>query len=305
MYYWVKSWLLICLLALGNVAQGATAEEQQLSEEQKKYLAWAKQLWDSLDRQTGKIELPNGVATLDVPEDFYYLSPKDAEKVLVDVWKNPPGQPGLGMLMPAKYTPFDSESWAVTIEYLDDGHVKDDDAGDIDYAELLEQMQADTHSESQERVKQGYVPIELVGWAQQPFYDAANKKLHWAQEIKFGNDEQNTLNYNIRVLGREGVLLMNFIADMSQLEEINKQVDSVLAIADFKDGNRYSDFDPSVDKVAAYGIGTLIAGKVLAKTGLLPMALVLLKKFWILIAIGIGAVIKFFMPKKRQEPAEG
>jgi len=303
MHYWIKSWLLIGLLAWGNVALANASDDQKLSEEQKKYIAWAKQLWDSLDRQTGKIELPNGIAVLNVPENFYYLSPKDAEKVLVDAWGNPPGETTLGMLMPAQYTPFDSGSWAVTIEYLDDGHVNDDDAEDIDYGELLGQMQADTRSENPQRIKQGYAPIELVGWAQQPFYDAKNKKLHWAQELKFGDNQENTLNYNIRVLGREGVLLMNFIAGMSQLEEINSQVDSVLGMADFKDGQRYSDFDPSVDQVAAYGIGTLIAGKVLAKTGLLAAGLLLLKKFWFLILIGLGAIAKFFRPKKQEEPA--
>ena len=248
MRHWVNAWLLVGLLAWGNAVQANSTEQQPLSEEQQQYLVWAKQFWESLDRQTGSIELPNGVASLTVPETYYYLSPQDAEKVLVEAWGNPPSQSTLGMLMPAEYTPFDPDSWAVTIEYLDDGHVKDDDADDIDYGELLEQMQADIRDENRQRVEQGYQSIELLGWAQQPFYDAKNKKLHWAQELKFGEDAENTLNYNIRVLGREGVLLMNFIAGMPQLEEINRQVDTVLAIADFKDGHRYSDFDPSVDQ---------------------------------------------------------
>jgi uncharacterized membrane-anchored protein len=36
--------------------------------------------------------------------------------------------------------------------------------------------------------------------------------MYWAKEINFGGDSENTLNYNIRVLGRKGVLLLNFIA---------------------------------------------------------------------------------------------
>ena len=53
-------------------------------------------------------------------------------------------------------------------------------------------------------------------------------------------------------------------------------------MTDFTTGNRYEDFKPGVDKVAAYGIGGLIAGDVLAKTGMLAVALLALKKFWFL-----------------------
>lgn len=60
---------------------------------------------------------------------------------------------------------------------------------------------------------------------------------------------------------------MNFIANMGQLEEVNAARDEVLAMVSFNDGHKYSEFDPDIDKVAAYGIGGLIAGKVLAKTG--------------------------------------
>lgn len=89
------------------------AQAEEISTEQQEYEQWAKQIWDSLDRQTGEIKLGNAVATLDVPEYFYFLNSRDAEKVLVDVWGNPPGQTTLGMLFPESMTPFDPDSWAV------------------------------------------------------------------------------------------------------------------------------------------------------------------------------------------------
>ena len=49
-------------------------------------------------------------------------------------------------------------------------------------------------------------------------------------------------------------------------------------MVNFTDGNRYSDLDPKIYTVAAAGIGGQIAGKCLAKTGLLAMGLMLLKK---------------------------
>ena len=280
--------------------QQPAAEEQQLTEEELQYLQKAKQIWDSLDRRQGEVDLANGVATLNVPENFYYLSPEDAEKILVQVWGNTPGtgKDTLGMLLPTEASPFSDDSWGVTIWYEEDGYVSDEDAEDLDYSELLSQMKDDTRSVSKERVKQGYEPIALVGWAAPPYYDKASHKLHWAKEIKFGDDPVNTLNYNIRVLGRKGVLVLNFIAGMNQKQIIDSNIDTVLAIADFNDGSRYSDFNPGIDKVAAYGIGALVAGKVLAKTGLLAAALIFLKKFGVIIFVAIAAFFRKLFGRK-------
>lgn len=280
----------------------AISEEETLAltPEQIQYLEEIKKMWDTLEHRQGEVVLSNDVATLKVPDNFYYLSPADAEKILVGLWGNPPGagEGTLGMLFPASSTPFEDESWGVTIEYEEEGYVSDEDADEIDYDELLAQMQAMTKEASQARVRQGYEAVELVGWAAKPFYDPASHKLHWAKEIKFGDQPNNTLNYHIRVLGRKGVLILNFIADMSQKETIDNNIETVLALADFNEGLRYEDFDPSIDKVAAYGIGALVAGKVMAKTGFLAALLIFLKKFGVLIAIGVVALWgKFFRRK--------
>ena len=275
-------------------AAPAPDAQQQLSEKE----AWAKKLWDSLDRKTGEIKLDNGVATLKVPDEFYFLNPADAEKVLHDVWGNPPGSEVLGMLMPANTTPFDRDSWAVTIKYEEDGHVSDEDADKINYDDLLAEMKEDTKAESKERVKQGYDSVELVGWASKPYYDAISHKMHWAKEFKIGNTNENTLNYNLRVLGRKGVLVLNFIAGMNQKAVIDANLDKVMAIAEFDQGSTYKDFDPSIDKIAAYGLGALVAGKVLAKTGFFIAALLVLKKFGVVLLVGIGAFLRKFFGKK-------
>jgi len=252
---------------------------------QQEYLKWAEEFEASLTYQTGKITLPGGKATLNVPEDYYYLSPQDTKRVLEEAWGNPEGEPMLGMLFPQEYRVLDSASWGVTIEYAEDGYVSDEDAEDIDYDDLLKEMKSDTAEESEWRLEQGYSSIELVGWAEQPYYDANTHKLYWAKELIFGGNEAHTLNYNVRALGRQGYLVMNFIANMGQLEEVNAARDEVLAMVSFNDGHKYSEFDPDIDKVAAYGIGGLIAGKVLAKTGFLALALVFLKKFWFVILL--------------------
>ena len=289
--------------AAGEVPTAAqdTSAEEELTAEQQEYLARAQGIWESLDRQQGKIVLPNGVATLNVPENFYYLGPEDAEKVLVDVWGNIPGAGAdtLGMLFPAEFTPFDDEAWGVTVEYEEDGYVSDADVDEINYDTLLSEMQESTRESSEERVAQGYEPIELLGWASRPYYDKENHKLYWAKELKFGGEPSNTLNYNIRVLGRKGVLVLNFIADMDQKATIDTNLDTVLALAEFNEGSRYADFNPDIDKVAAYGIGALVAGKVAAKAGLFAALLIFMKKFGIIIAGGAAMLFgKVFRRKQ-------
>ncbi|WP_164127553.1 DUF2167 domain-containing protein, partial [Stenotrophomonas maltophilia] len=64
----------------------------------------------------------------------------------------------------------------------------------------------------------------------------------------------------------------------------------VLSSVSFEPGKRYSDFVPGADKVAAVGIGGLIAGKVVAKTGLFLVALALLKKFGIILLLPLAWV---------------
>lgn len=275
-------------------------DQEPLVDQEQQYATWAQNVWESLDRKTGKVVIEAASATLNIPENFYYLNPMDAEKVLVEVWGNPPSQSTLGMLFPSDMTPFDDNAWAVTIEYEEDGYVSDEDADSIDYAEMLEQMQEDTREFSAERVKAGFEPVELVGWAATPFYDKESHKLHWAKEIKFGNGEDgNTLNYNIRILGRKGVLVLNFIAGIDQKPLIESELNRVLSMAEFNNGKTYSDFDPEIDKVAAYGLGALVAGKVLAKTGLLAAAFVFLKKFGVFILLGIGGLFKALSSRKK------
>jgi len=298
----IKFIISVFILLTSSLVMAAADENDNAENEA--YWAWAQELWDSLDRKIGEIKLPEAHVTLNVPEDFYYLNAQDAEKVLVEVWGNPPSETTLGMLFPTEPTPFDDGAWAVTIEYEEDGYVTDEDADDIDYTKLLDQMKIDTQDNSENRVEQGYEPIELIGWAADPFYDSKTNKMYWAKEIKFGSLETNTLNYNIRFLGRKGVLVLNFIADMSQLQLIEAKRESVLALADFDQGSKYLDFDPDIDEVAAYGLGALVAGKVLAKTGLLVILLAFLKKFGILIVIGAGAFLKTMFSRRKEKAIE-
>lgn len=289
------------VLALLNAPEGTqrTPTEQAIAE------AFGKELFEQrLEFQTGTIAIGDGLATLKLGDHFRYLDPKNAENLLVNGWGNPPGTKSLGMIVPKDVSPLhDTKGWGVVITYSEDGHVDDDDAEDIDYDELLTQMKESTVQESKQREAAGYGTMALVGWAEPPRYDPQTYRLYWAQELEFGKAREHTLNYAIRVLGRKGVLELNAVAGMSQLPTIRAEMARVLPLAEFEPGQKYTDFNPDVDQLAAYGIGGLIAGKVLAKAGFVAAALKILiaaKKFLIfgLIALG-GLVAKLF--RKRAE----
>src|ERR1039458_5811020 len=124
----------------------------------------------SLKWQTGTITLKDGLAKINLTDDFRFLDNADARKVLHDLWGNPDDPAVLGMIFPKDKGPMDRGSWAVTINYENGGYVKDDDAGKINYANLLKKMQEQAREASPGREKLGYPSIELVGWAAAPRY---------------------------------------------------------------------------------------------------------------------------------------
>src|SRR5262245_35609978 len=176
--------LLICGVAASPLLAHSQEEESAGQEEETESAAEGSELAfdaSSLRFSQGNVEIEDGLAKMALGERYSYLGPEDTERVLVEAWGNPPSGPTLGMIFPAGMGPLDEESWAVVIEYQDDGYVSDDDAKDLDYAEMLEQMQEQVRESNEARREAGYGGVELVDWAEPPHYDASTHKLYWAK----------------------------------------------------------------------------------------------------------------------------
>jgi uncharacterized membrane-anchored protein len=291
---------LLALLTLAPLAAAAAGAQDEAAG-----AAEVQALASRLKYQTGKIRLRDGLATISLSDAFRYLDPAGADTLLTGIWGNPPSQAkSLGVITPAGFDPFGEDSWCVVVSYDEDGYVKDDDAASIDYTELLKEMQEGTREASKQRVKDGYPAIELVGWAARPSYDRQSHKFFWAKELKFSGSEGNTLNYNLRILGRGGVLVLNVVAGMAQLEQVQASVPAILAMVDFEPGQRYADYKPGTDKVASYGLAALVAGGVAAKSGLLKTALAALfamKKFVVIGLVALVALLRKIFAARTQE----
>lgn len=259
----------------------------------------------SLGYQTGGTHaLKDGLATLNLPGSFRFLGPEGSKRLLEDGWNNPKGSGDdvLGMLVPEGISPMSDSGWAVVITYDEEGYIDDKGAEEIDYAKLLKDMQASTAEENKQRSEDGYEPVHLIGWAEQPTYDKAAHKLYWAKELQFGSNAEHTLNYNVRVLGRRGVLVLNAVSGMTYLAPIKRSMQEVITFVEFNEGHRYTDFIAGKDKVAAYGIAGLIAGAVATKAGIFKViltALLAAKKLLVVGAVAAAAGAKKLWAKWR------
>jgi len=264
--------ILLCVLSAASLQASPNPHKPKTTQKAKKVSADSVTIFklapDSLNRtfqyQTGHIKLPGGVGGLTVPRGFRYLDSAQSSYVLHKLWHNPP-QANLGMLFPLDATPLGAKNWGYIITYEPIGYVQDSDDANINYDKLLQTMQKATAAANAARTAAGYDAVYLAGWGARPHYDKQQHTLHWAKFLRSGSGFDRTINYNVRVLGRRGVLIFNAVADPSRLPEIQASVPDLLANVQFARGEQYRDFNPATDGVAAYSISSLVAGKELAK----------------------------------------
>src|SRR6185503_11785604 len=267
--------ILVALALSASLVGTATAAEQSLTPEQEALIAKYGALAKSLHPQSGDVTVAAANATLHLGNQYYFLPADDAKRVLVDGWGNPAEAVSdvLGMVFPEGKT-FVDDTWGAVLTYSPDGYVSDEDAKSADYDEILRAVQSGEADENAERKSAGLPAVHLVGWAQPPSYDQEHHALIWAREIQFGDQPENVLNYDIRTLGRRGILSMNMVSSMSKLIEVRASATDLQQIAGFNDGARYTDYQAG-DATAGYGLAGLVAAGIGAaaakKLGLLAI----------------------------------
>lgn len=222
-------------------------------------------------------------AEIKVPEGFKFAGKEGARRFL-ELTQNPPSGREIGVIIPAN--PEEGKFWFVIFEFEDVGYVKDEDKDKLDAAALLKSLQEGTEQSNEERKKRGWDPFHILGWHKPPFYDPKTNNLTWA--IRGRGDkaqEEETVNYSTRILGRRGTMNVDLVLGANDVEATVPQFEEVLGGFEYVEGQRYAEFRPG-DKIAEYGLAALITGgaaAVLLKTGFL-------QKFWKLIVLGFIAL---------------
>ncbi|WP_162845119.1 DUF2167 domain-containing protein [Hydromonas duriensis] len=288
---WGMFWALVCLSKVTWAVNDAAIQE-----------AWAAA--DKVAQKGPFIARVAGQAELNIPKNYFFVPQKEAQ-ALMKSFGNGESPELYGIIVPAD----SNDNGIYTVKFVADGYVKDDEAKDLKADEILEQYKEGTEQGNKERVAQGFQAIEVSGWAQKPVYDAQLHRLTWAMvahDKGATGTENDSVNYQTRLLGREGVLSVTLLAEPKYLTESKAKTDELTAGLHFVDGKRYEDFSASLgDKVAEYGLAALITGAVAKKLGLFALILAFLAKFAKLALVGVLGVFPFLKRFFKKKDADG
>ena len=207
---------------------------------------WAEEVWQALERKRGKIRLIKGIASLIVPQGFFYLDTQDSQALMVEIWGMPPGAPSLGTLVPENLTPFDENFWSIDINYRQEGHVLAKQLKTLDASQLRD-MIAQNAARAGEKYGDS---IQLVDWVQVPKYLQDTQQLYWATELKFGDASDHALSHGIRVLGKDGILMLDTITALTAKDQLQSHIPNLLDAAYFEPGSRHQDYQPTSDRIS-------------------------------------------------------
>jgi uncharacterized membrane-anchored protein len=287
------NWLLCGMLGLA-LLNNASAQE---ADDSQRNAAWAA-------ADAAMVHGPQTVKLLDQGEitlpDGYGFVPRAESIKVMELMGNQTDDRFIGLIFPLGS---EDKDWFVTLDYEAAGYIKDDEAKDWKSDELLDNLKEGTEAGNERRAKVGAPALKVTRWIESPNYDATQHRLVWSAEVtlKDGEDPDPGVNYNTYVLGREGYISMNLVTSASTVESDKPAAKQLLAAINFDSGKRYTDFNSSTDKVAAYGLAALVGGLAVKKLGLLAVIGAFLLKFakvGILLAAGGFAAIKKFFTRK-------
>ena len=218
-----------------------------------------------------------------VPAGWWFTG-AEGTRALMKAMQNPVNGEEVGLIAP----PIGGGEWFVVFQFSAVGYVADDEREELDANEMLDSMREGMKRSNEKRKQMGWGTLDLVGWEVPPHYDVQTNHLAWALRFK---DERGApvVNYNVRLLGRTGVMSAEWVGDPADLPGALPRFRSLVEAHEFVPGRKYAEYKKG-DHVAEYGLAGLIAGGAVAaaaKTGLL-------QKFWKVIVLAFAAVAGFF-----------
>ncbi len=230
------------------------------------------------------------LAEIKVPEGYRFAGKAGALKFM-ELAQNPTSGRELGIIIPN--TKNDDDFWFIIFEFDEIGYVKDDEKDKLDADAILSSIREGTEAANEVRKERGWPTMEVVGWQQSPFYDPKTNNLTWGIRGRASDSQGESINYSVRLLGRNGAMSVDLVMVPQQAAAVVPQFEGLISGFSYSAGKSYAEFKTG-DKIAAYGLTALIAGgagAVALKTGLL-------QKFWKLIVAGVVALLaglkKFF-----------
>ena len=198
---------------------------------------------------------------------------------------------------------------SIYVRYKDEGYVTIEDWKSIKPEDLIAEMREIQNSWKDQYKEEGKNYVEELNWIHKPTFDQEKSAIYFSYEAAWdGKDgKYKTMETNSIVLGRNGYLELSFVTPIKnettkiELEQFANLAKDFTVGINFLEGSKHTDYK-SGDKVAALGIGGLVAGtlgvKALAKVGILAKFTPFLMKFWWIIFAPIAAIFGMANKKK-------
>lgn len=266
----VPQWMLGCLAAVTICGALPAGAQEGLSPEQLALLQkYASIQWES-GPYTGRI---GNHAEIKLPAGFAFTGTQGAQDLL-EIYGNPPNSSILAAIVPED----EEADWTLVFQFDDIGYVDDSDRDALDAEALIKAFRDGIPAGNRERRSMGLEELHGMDWQVPPFYDPQTNNLTWGLKLDFASG--SAINYDIRILGRRGVMQATLVGAPETYAAALPQVKTLLADFSYLSGNKYAEWSQG-DKVAGVGLAGLVAGGgvvAAAKTGLLAKIGLILAK---------------------------
>lgn len=266
----VPQWMLGCLAAVTICGALPAGAQEGLSPEQMALLQkYASIQWES-GPYTGRI---GNHAEIKLPAGFAFTGTQGAQDLL-EIYGNPPNSSILAAIVPED----EEADWTLVFQFDDIGYVDDSDRDALDADALIKAFRDGIPAGNRERRSMGLEELHGMDWQVPPFYDPQTNNLTWGLKLDFASG--SAINYDIRILGRRGVMQATLVGAPETYAAALPQVKTLLADFSYLSGNKYAEWSQG-DKVAGVGLAGLVAGGgvvAAAKTGFLAKIGLILAK---------------------------
>jgi uncharacterized membrane-anchored protein len=245
------------------------------------------------------IDLEN-LARIDLPAHYLYANKADSIK-LMEYFHNTENSNTVGTIFPENQ----EENWYIIFENYDIGHIKDSEKDKIDAGKLLKSYKEGTEEDNKKRRKEGLPELTIKGWLEEPKYDSQLHTLVWC--LLAESTEGSTINYEARLLCREGYVSATLVCSDTELEAAKPQFYEIIKRFNFNEGKRYEDYVAGKDRLSDLGLTALVVGgtALAVKKGLFIAILIFLKKGGIVLVAAIAGFFgKFFSKFKRKKAVD-
>ena len=240
---------------------------------------------------TASTKGPADVAMIDqgvlrLPDGYVFIPKAEGARFLRALGNTVSTAPFVGLIMSTQ------AHWIITVDYIKDGYIKEDDAKNWNADELLQSLKDGTEASNADRAQRGFPELEIVRWIEAPGYDPETHRLIWsllAKDKGEPDDAASTVNYNTYALGRDGYFSLDLLTSSEGVATDKKAAHEMLAALSYNSGRRYEDFNQSTDHIAEYGLLALVGGIAAKKLGLFAIIAAFVLKFAKVIAIAVFA----------------